>query len=56
MSGFDQWLSGSLSSVGGASALPVWAAGAVAALLFFAGVRAFPRAALPGRAGLPWRT
>jgi hypothetical protein len=55
MSGFDQWLSGSLSSVGGASALPVWAAGAVAALLFFAGVRAFPRAALPGRAGLPWR-
>ncbi len=55
MSGFDQWLSGSLGSVGGASALPVWAAGAVAALLFFAGVLAFPRAARPGRAGLPWR-
>ena len=55
MSGFDQWLSGSLSSVGGASALPVWAAGALAALLFFAGVVAFSRAAQPGRGGASWR-
>ena len=55
MSGFDQWLSGSLSSVGGAAALPVWAAGALAALLFFAGVRAFSRAAQPGRGGASWR-
>jgi hypothetical protein len=55
MSGFDQWLSGSLSSVGDASALPVWAFGALAALLFFAGVLAFSRAAQPGRAGVSWR-
>ena len=55
MSGFDQWLSGSLSSVTGASALPVWAAGALAALLFFVGVLAFARAAQIGRAGVAWR-
>jgi hypothetical protein len=54
MSGFDQWLSGSLSSVAGASVLPVWAAGALAALLCFAGMLAFTRAA-QRRSGLPWR-
>ena len=53
MSGFDQWLSGSLSSAG-ASVLPVWAAGALAALLCVAGMLALTRAA-QRRSGLPWR-
>ena len=55
MSGFDHWLSGSLSSVTNADALPVWVAGALAALLFFFGVLAFARAAQIGRAGAAWR-
>ena len=55
MSGFNHWLSGSLSSVTNAYALPVWVAGALAALLFFVGVLAFARAAQIGRAGAAWR-
>ncbi len=47
MAGFDQWLS--------ASALPVWIAGAAAALLFVAGVTAFSRARQAGRIGGVWR-
>ena len=54
MSGFE-WLSASAGSAGGASVLPVWAAGALAALLCFAGVHAFTRAARTGRRSLPWR-
>lgn len=56
MSGFDQWLSGGLNAVTGAyAALPVWAAGALAALLCFLGVMAFARSAQIGRAGAAWR-
>ena len=55
MTGFDQWLSGSFSSASGAFALPVWAAGALAAFLFFVGVLAFARGAQIGRAGVAWR-
>ena len=55
MSGFDQWLSSSLSSASGAFAMPVWAAGALAALLFVLGVLAFARGAQIGRAGVAWR-
>ena len=51
MSDFDQWLSASLNTV----ALPVWMAGALAALLVFAGVLAFRRAAQLGIKGLGWR-
>jgi hypothetical protein len=50
MSGFDQWFSGV-----GASALPVWFAGALAALLCFIGVLAFVRCAQVGRFGAAWR-
>jgi hypothetical protein len=55
MSGFDQWLSGGLHSVTSAAALPVWVAGALAALLFFIGVLVFARAAQIGRAGVASR-
>jgi hypothetical protein len=51
MAGFEQWLSGGV----GSSLLPVWAAGALAALLCVAGVIAFARAAQPGRGGALWR-
>ncbi len=54
MSGFDQWLSGSLSSVGDASALPVWACwrlGGAAVLCRRAGVSA-RRAARPCRCAM----
>lgn len=47
MSGFDLWLS--------ASALPVWIAGAAAALLCVAGVMAFTRARQAGSIGAAWR-
>jgi hypothetical protein len=50
MSGFDQWFSGV-----SASALPVWVAGAAAALLCFVGVLAFVRSAQAGRFGAAWR-
>src|SRR5688500_8308827 len=55
MSGFDQLLSGGLDSVTGSYAMPVWIAGALAALLFFVGVLAFARAAQIGRTGAAWR-
>jgi len=55
MLSFDQWLSGSLNSAPGAFAMPVWAAGALAALLFFVGVLAFARATQIGRAGVVYR-
>jgi hypothetical protein len=51
MAGFDQWLSGSV----GSSVLPVWAAGALAALLVVIVVWAFTRAAQPGKASVAWR-
>lgn len=51
MAGFDQWLVGGV----GSGVLPVWAAGALAALLCVAGVFAFVRAAQPGRGGAAWR-
>jgi hypothetical protein len=50
MSSFDQWTSGV-----GASALPVWIAGALAALLCFIGVLAFVRCAQAGRLSAAWR-
>jgi len=51
MAGFDQWL----LSGGGPSVLPVWAAGALAALLCVTAVIAFARAGQPGRHGTAWR-
>jgi hypothetical protein len=54
MAGFDQWLMSGLGTVAG-HALPVWMAGALAALLFFIGVIAFARAAQIGRVGAVWR-
>jgi hypothetical protein len=51
MAGFEPWLSAGI----GSSVLPVWAAGALAALLCVAGVIAFARAAQPGRSGTAWR-
>lgn len=51
MASFDQWLSGGI----GFGVLPVWAAGALAALLCVAGVIAFARGAQPGRSGAVWR-
>jgi len=55
MSGFDQWLSGGISSVAGTSGLPVWAAGGLAALLFCVGIVAYSRAGQIGRGGALWR-
>ncbi len=43
------------SFMSGTGALPVWAAGALAALLVCAGVLAFRRAVAPGTAGALWR-
>ena len=48
MSGFDPWFQASAS-------LPVWLAGALAALAVFGGALAFGRAGQAGRAGLAWR-
>jgi hypothetical protein len=50
MSSFDQWFSGV-----GASALPIWVAGALAALLCFVGVLAFVRGAQASRFSAAWR-
>ncbi len=48
MAGFDQWFHASAS-------LPVWLAGALAALAVFGGALAFGRAGQTGRTGTAWR-